>query len=144
MKPLDRRTFLRGTLAGVGLTLALPPLEAMFDSRGAYADGTTDEPWFALVFWGGGLPWHDGHGPEQAGHPDLWTPAAIGPGYAPSELLAPLAAHQVNVVTGLTPTTDVPASPPGQDDGHMRGFMVAMTGDRPRSPASRHRSGRTN
>ena len=137
---LSRRSFLRGTLAGAGVALALPPLEAMFRDRGVHADGTGEEPFFALFFWANGLPWHDGHGAQQAGHPDLWTPAGVGTDYAPSQLLAPLAAHRVNVASGLEPVTDIPASPPGQADGHMRGFMVALTGDRPRSEGFDHPS----
>jgi hypothetical protein len=42
------------------------------------------------------------------------------------------------VITGLTPWTDIPDSPAGQGDGHMRGFMVALTGDRPRSEGFDH------
>ena len=32
---LSRRSFLRGSLAGVTVALALPPLEAMLNSHGA-------------------------------------------------------------------------------------------------------------
>ena len=81
---LSRRDFLRGTLVGAGaVTLALPPLEAMLDSRGAFADGMPEEPIFGLFFWANGLPWNAKHGSEQAmaGYPDLWTPAQTGPGY---------------------------------------------------------------
>jgi len=112
--------------ASVGL--ALPMLEAMLGEGVAAA--ATPPPVFGLFFWGGGLPWNDKHGPEQSGHPDDWTPSTIGADYAPSPLLSHLAPYGASVVTGLTPHTEVPASPPGQDDGHMRGFMVAMTGDR--------------
>lgn len=131
-KLLSRRTLLRGAAGGTAVSLALPPLEAMLGPRGAWADGTTDAPIFGVFFWANGTPWHAGHGELQAGggYPDLWTPAATGPGYVPSELLAPLAAHLPSVVTGLEPKTEVPASPDGQSDGHMRGFMVALTSDR--------------
>jgi len=139
-KHLSRRSFLRGSVAGLGVTLALPPLEAMLTDTGSYADGTTDQPFFALFFWANGTPWHAGHGAAQAGQADLWTPAQVGAGYTPSELLAPLARHQVNVATGLTPTTTIPTTPGGQGDGHMRGFMVALTGDRPRSEGFDHPS----
>lgn len=139
-KYLSRRAFLRGTLAGVGTALALPPLEAMFGSGGAYADAAGDEPFFVQFFWANGVPWHDGHGAQQAGHPDLWTPSTTGADYVPSELLMPLSGHRVNVATGLEPVTAVPSTPGGQSDGHMRGFMVAMTGDRPRSEGFDHPS----
>lgn len=140
MKLLSRRTVLKGALGGAAVSLALPPLEAMLNSRGAYADGTTDA-FFGVFFWANGLPWHAGHGGEQggAGHPDLWTPTAVGP-YTPTPLLQSLARHDVSVISGLTPTTEIPRTPPGQGDGHMRGFMVALTGDRPRSEGFDHPS----
>lgn len=136
--PLARRTFLRGAIGGTTVALALPTLEAMLPRKARAA--TPSDPIFGLFYWANGVPWHDRHGAEQAGHPDLWTPAIVGPDYAPSELLAPLAAHQVSVVTGLEPKTEVPPDPPGQSDGHMRGFMVAMTGDRIRPEGFDHPS----
>ena len=126
---LSRRSFLKGVLGGTSLSLALPPLEAMFDSKGAWADGTSSDPFFGVFFWANGLPWHDAHGQLQVGHPDEWTPAGID---ARSTLLQPLERHNVSVFTGLEPKTVIPSSPGGQGDGHMRGFMVALTGDRPR------------
>lgn len=144
LRPLSRRTFLRGVVAGSAVALALPPLEAMFNARGQLADAQAGDlgPIFGMFFWANGLPWHAGHGAEQAqqGHADLWTPAAAGEGYAPSQLMTPLASHQVSVVTGLEPHTDIPTSPGGQGDGHMRGFMVSMTSDRPRSEGFDHPS----
>ena len=127
---LSRRTLLRGAVGGAAVALALPTLEAMLPSRTAGAAALP--PIFGVFYWANGMPWHAGHGAEQAaaGTPDLWTPGATGEGYAPSELLAPLAPFQPSVVTGLTPKTEVPPLPPGQEDGHMRGFMVALTGDR--------------
>ncbi len=141
-KYLSRRTVLRGALGGTVVSLGLPPLEAMLGTHGAWADGTQDEPIFGLFFWANGVPWHAIHGAEQAGqgHPDLWTPAQTGAGYAPSELLMPIAAHQVSLVTGLEPHTEIPSTPGGQGDGHMRGFMVALTSDRPRSDGFDHDS----
>ncbi len=141
-KPLSRRTFLRGTAAGTAVALALPPLEAMLNSRGAFADATTVGPFFGLFFWANGLPWHAAHGGEQgaAGHPDLWTPSATGAGFSYTTLMSPLARHRVSVATGLEPKTAIPSSPGGQGDGHMRGFMVAVTGNRPRSEGFDHPS----
>jgi hypothetical protein len=135
---LSRRTFLRGAALGSSVALALPTLEAMLGTR--EADAAVGGPIFGMFFWGGGLPWHDGHGPAQAGHPDIWTPSTTGKNYVPSDLLGPLAAYQPSVVTGLTPQTLVPPTPPGQEDGHMRGFMVSMTGDRVRPEGFDHPS----
>jgi hypothetical protein len=135
---LSRRTMLRGAVGGAAVALALPTLEAMVGSKVARADALP--PIFGMFYWANGMPWHAGHGSLQAGNPDKWTPTTTGPGYAPSELLAPLAPYQPSVVTGLTPHTEVPGEPGGQGDGHMRGFMVAMTGDRIRSEGFDHPS----
>lgn len=127
---LHRRTLLRGSLAGAAVALALPPLEATFH---ASASPPKKDPIFGVFFWGNGLPWHAAHGPEQGADPahiDLWTPPTTGPDYAPSPLLKILEAHRPSLVTGLEPHTDIPDLPPGQHDGHIRGFMVAMTSDR--------------
>lgn len=137
---LSRRTFLRGAAAGATVALALPPLEAMFLDNGARADGLRSLPYFGIFYWANGLPWTAKHGAEQAnaGHPDLWTPADTGANFTHSPLLAPLQRHRVNVATGYQPATMVPMQPPGQGDGHMRGFMVALTGDRPRAMGFNH------
>jgi hypothetical protein len=139
-RPLSRRAFLRGALGGLGVTLALPPLEAMFGEGRAHAEERA--PFFGVFYWANGTPWHARHGgPQgQAGYPDLWTPAATGPGFAPSPLLEPMARHRPTVITGLEPHTEVPPSPPGQEDGHMRGFMVALTGNRIRPEGFDHPS----
>lgn len=135
---LSRRTFLRGAALGSSVALAVPTLEAMLGTN--QADAAVGGPIFGVFFWGGGLPWHDGHGAAQAGHPDIWTPSTTGKNYAPSDLLGPLAPYQPSVVTGLTPQTLVPPTPAGQEDGHMRGFMVSMTGDRVRPEGFDHPS----
>jgi hypothetical protein len=132
---------LRGALGG-GVTAAvgLPVLDAMLTSSGALADGLEDGPIAGVFFWANGLPWHGGHGTVQAGPADVWTPAVVGPGFAASDLLSHLGPHPYSIATGLTPSTAVPGDPPGQDDGHMRGFMVALTSDRPRSEGFNHAS----
>lgn len=139
-KRLSRRTFLRGSLGGATLALALPPLEAMLTPQGAWADTEGTPPFFGVFYWANGLPWHAAHGAEQAGPPDEWTPAGAS---ASSPLLTPLERHQVSVITGLRPWTDIPRPPAfaaGQSDGHMRGFMVSLTGDRPRPEGFDHGS----
>ena len=137
-KVLSRRTMLRGVFGGAAVALALPTLEAMLGAR--VAEAAALPPIFGMFYWANGMPWHAAHGVMQAGQADLWTPAKTGAGYAPSDLLAPLAPYAPSVVTGLTPHTDVPDSPPGQGDGHMRGFMAAMTGDRIRPEGFDHPS----
>lgn len=93
-QPLSRRALLGGVARGALLTLALPPLEAMFNAGGtAYAcDGILPRR-FGLWFWGNG------------NNPTRWTPTGTGDGDAwqLSEQLAPLAAvkSKLCVVTGL-------------------------------------------
>ncbi len=141
--PLSRRTFLRGAAGGVGVSLGLPLLDAMLQdglvSGRARAESSLG-PIFGLFYWANGLPWHAGHGSSQAAASggDLWTPPNTGAGYTPSELLSYLSAHQPSVITGLEPKTEIPTVPDGQSDGHMRGFMVALTSDRPRSEGFDH------
>ena len=135
-EPLSRRSFLRGSVAGTSVALALPTLEAMLGRSHALAAGA-DAPFFGLFFWANGLPWHDAHGAEQSGHPDLWTPSGAA---AQSPLLSELERHRVSVATGLEPHTEIPSTPPGQSDGHMRGFMVGLTGDRIRPEGFDHPS----
>lgn len=94
---ISRRTMLRGMVAGVGATLALPPLEAMFDGNGtAYADGTPIPLRYGTFFWGNGV------------RPDRWIPLREGAEWwrDPSEELAPIAAStlvrdQVSVLTNF-------------------------------------------
>lgn len=144
MKPrkyLSRRTLLKGAVGGGVVSLALPPLEAMMGSNGALADGSEEGPIAGVFFWANGTPWHAGHGGVQGdGGADVWTPTDVGAGYTASPLLEHIAAHQPSIVSGLTPHTDVPAEPGGQSDGHMRGFMVALTGDRIRPEGFDHPS----
>ena len=60
---LSRRTVLRGLLGGTAVSIAMPPLEAMFNSTGtAYADGGTLPGRFGTWFWGNGML------------PDRWIP----------------------------------------------------------------------
>ncbi len=139
-RKLTRRTLLRGAIAGTTVGLGVPFLEATHTSKQASADVPGAPPFFGLFYWANGLPWHAGHGAEQAGQTDLWTPTTTGAGYAPTTLLAPLAAHNVSVISGLEPHTEIPAVPGGQGDGHMRGFMVALTGDRPQPETFNHGS----
>jgi len=91
---MNRRTVLRGALRGAAVTVALPPLEAMFDANGtAYAAGPIPKR-FGVFWWGNGA---------RLGQ---WTPDTEGPGWTPKEELAPLAAVKdyVSVVSGMAMT----------------------------------------
>lgn len=108
---LDRRAVLRGLLGGVGVSVGLPPLEAMLGVNGdALADGTALPTRFGVWFWGNGV------------RPDHWVPATTGTGWTPSSELMPLSAHQdyVSVASGLEIKT---ATHP-----HHSGMTGIMTG----------------
>ncbi|MEM6989605.1 MAG: DUF1552 domain-containing protein [Myxococcota bacterium] len=122
---LSRRTMLRGCIGGSAVAVGLPLLEAMIGPRSAHADEALDKPIFGVCFWANGIPWHGVHGAPE--YEDLWTPAQTGQDFTPSDLLVPLANHDFSVITGLQPQTD--GGPTGLNDGHMRGFMCAMTSD---------------
>jgi hypothetical protein len=89
---LPRRTLLRGAAGGAAVTLALPPLEAMFDANGtAYAaDGKPIPRRLGVWFWGNGV------------RPRQWLPRSEGADWIPSDELAPLAPikEYVSVVSG--------------------------------------------
>lgn len=83
---LDRRTMLKGILAGSGLvTVGLPALEIFAQDSGFPTR-------FGLFFWGNGMI------------PDRWVPTTTGADYELSDQLMPLAAHKakLTVVTGLS------------------------------------------
>ena len=64
---LSRRSILRGFARGAVVSVALPPLEAMFNTSGtAYAcDGILPRR-FGVWFWGNGML------------PEHWAPSAVG------------------------------------------------------------------
>ncbi|HEV8246722.1 MAG TPA: DUF1552 domain-containing protein, partial [Polyangiaceae bacterium] len=153
---ISRRTMLRGVLGGSAFYLGLPLLEQMLNNHGtALAQGVALPKRYGLFFWGEGLPLNlrhnvtpDGEANQNFGFQstdaDYWTPTTTGTDWALTELLTPLANHKanINVVTGLKVKTDIPADPPGQEDGHMRGVSCALSADRPMSDGFDHSVGR--
>ncbi|MDP3277019.1 MAG: DUF1552 domain-containing protein [Deltaproteobacteria bacterium] len=96
MKTLSRRTVLRGVVGGMGVSIALPWLEAMTDrTKRARGDGSAFPKRFGMWFFGNGVL------PEQ------WLPAQEGAGWQPSPLLMPLAAmrEHLTLVTGTRVAT---------------------------------------
>jgi hypothetical protein len=85
-KSLERRTFLRG----IGVTLALPFLDAMVP---AFSKAAASAPVRRLGFF---------YIPNGA-IMDHWTPAAAGPAFEMTPILEPLSAHrdQLTILTGL-------------------------------------------
>jgi hypothetical protein len=105
---------LRGALGGLGISVALPPLEAMFNGNGdAYADGAAIPKRMGIFFWGNGVK------------PDRWTPTVTGAAWAPSPALMPLMTagvkDYVNVVSGTNVTT-------GDVRGHHSGTVGILSG----------------
>ena len=77
---LNRRTFLKGMLAGAAVSIGLPPLEAFMNTNGtAYASGDGFPKRFGLFYWGNGV------------HPELWIPSDTGTNWTPSQQLTPFA-----------------------------------------------------
>ena len=138
---INRRTVLRGALGGLGLSVGLPILEAMLNDHGtALAGGAALPKRFGLFFWANGTPWDAKHDPANV-EPDIWTPPSEGP-LVLSPMLAPFAGMEskISVITGLEPKSELGflngdpnlGVDGGQGDGHMRGVVHALTGDRPR------------
>ena len=89
---LPRRTMLKGLVAGVAASIALPTLNAMLNSHGtALADGKPIPKRFGVWFWGNGV---------RRAH---WIPAGTGEGWTPGAELAPLnvVKEYVSPITGL-------------------------------------------
>jgi hypothetical protein len=113
-RKFGRRTILRGIAGGVGIGVALPPLEAMFNGNGtAYADGTAIPTRLGIFFWGDGVK------------PDRWTPVTTGAGWTSSPSLMPLETagvkDYVNVVSGTNITS-------GDERGHHSGTVGILSG----------------
>jgi len=144
---ISRRALLRGALGSSVVGLGLPLLESMLNTHGtALAAGAALPKRYGLFFWGEGLPPNYRHNATTANEAnqnidvksdqqDFWTPTTTGKDWQVTDLLTPLAKHKanINVVTGLDVKTEIPTTPPGQNDGHNRGCIVALTADRPRS-----------
>ena len=93
MRNFDRRRFLRGVLGGgAAVCIGLPTLDIFVNSNGtALANGQSFPKRFGVFFWGNGVL------------PNRWVPTNTGPGWTPSDQLAPLAGVKdyINVVSGM-------------------------------------------
>jgi hypothetical protein len=91
-RPLHRRSLLRGGLSGLGVSLALPPLEAMLNSHGtAHADGSALPKRFAIFYWGNGM------------RPEKWMPTGTGATWTPGDAHQPLLPFKdyLSIATGM-------------------------------------------
>ena len=113
LKPLNRRTVLRGLLGGAAAGIALPALDCMLNGNGtALAQGQPLPTRFGVWFWGNGV------------RPEHWVPDGVGLGWSPREELAPLqrVRDYVSPVTGLHIKT--------AQHAHHSGMTGIMTGSR--------------
>lgn len=119
-KRFDRRTVLRGVLAGGLVTLGLPFLEIFRGEREARAAPDALPKRFGMFFWGNGVL------------PDLWVPKATGANYTLSPTLEALTPHKakLSVVSGMK-VPIVNAVP------HLSGPVGFFTG----SPGAKHDPG---
>ena len=111
MKPIRRRSVLRGIACGAGVSVGLPVLEAMLDSHGrALADGTALPKRFGVFFWGNGVRLAS------------YVPSATG-AYVLSEALKPLekVKDYVSVASGFNIKT-------GNERGHHAGCVGILSG----------------
>ncbi len=119
-RPLSRRTVLRGMLGGTALAMALPPLDAFFDSAGkAYASNGAFPSRFGLFFWGNGII------------PERWVPADDGPDWTLSEQLAPLAEvrRDVTLLSGFEVKTGNPIAHVSGPAGLLTGTGLQISGN---------------
>jgi hypothetical protein len=90
---LHRRTLLRGGLSGLGVSLALPPLEAMLNSHGTAhaADGSPLPKRFAIFYWGNGM------------RPEKWMPTGTGANWTLGDAHQPLLPYKdyLSIATGM-------------------------------------------
>ncbi len=110
--PLSRRTFLRGVLSGAAVTIALPPLEAFFNSNGtAYASGAGFPQRFGLFYWGNGV------------HPELWVPSSSGANWQAPKQLEPFEGlkSEIALLTGFEVKTP-------NDAPHLSGPVGLLSG----------------
>ncbi|MFO0595021.1 MAG: DUF1552 domain-containing protein [Myxococcaceae bacterium] len=112
---LSRRHLLRGA----GAVLALPALDAMFDSNGLAfaADGMPPPRRFMTWFFGNGVI------------RSKWTPAQVGTSYVPTEQLAPLvdAARNIDVRGDVSVLSGFNVKTPNVR-GHHNGAGALLSG----------------
>lgn len=121
---LSRRSLLRAA-AGATVAIALPPLEAMFDSNGerlAHAAPSGPTRRWVTFFMGNGSSTCGPFGSAK-NVTELWVPAASGANFALSPSLQPLASvkQYVRVMSGLR-------APYPRQNNHPPSFSQGMTG----------------
>ncbi|MDP3275024.1 MAG: DUF1552 domain-containing protein [Deltaproteobacteria bacterium] len=111
----NRRTLLRGMIAGTTVGVGLPLLESMLDRHGeALAQGRPLPKRFGVWFWGNGV--------RRA----QWTPNGTGSGWTPREEMQPLL--DAGLRTYLSPITGCEIKTATHP--HHSGMAGIMTGQR--------------
>lgn len=116
VRPIKRRTVLRGMLGLGAVAVGLPLLEAMLDANGeALAEGAPLPLRFGVWFWGNGS------------QPGAWAPATLGPAYETVGILAGLAPvkEYVSVISGGQLPVLVKNNP------HVEGSVGILAGGNP-------------
>jgi len=123
-KRFDRRTMLRGSLAGGAVSMGLPLLDCFLNDNGtALAQGAPLPLRFGAWMWGCGM------------NPERWAPTTVGEGWAlPPELIAlgrelPSGGNvrdHVSVLSGFDVTLDGRPNFP-----HSGGLVTTLTGTVP-------------
>lgn len=113
---MKRRTLLRGMIGASAVAVGLPLFEAMLDANGeALAEGAPLPLRFGVWFWGNGT------------QPGAWAPAALGPDWQATGLLAGLAPVKdyVSVISGGALPVLVKNNP------HVEGSVGILAGGNP-------------
>ncbi len=122
---LDRRTFLRGSLAGAAVSVGLPLLEIFLNDHGdALASGAPLPQRFGTWFFGCGM------------NPSRWDPRIEGPGFSLTPELEPTAAirEHMSVLSGFSVLLAGEAN-----HVHYTGIMGTLTGEAPREAKKSNR-----
>jgi hypothetical protein len=96
-KRFDRRSVMRGLLAGSAMCVGIPTLDSFLNGNGeAWADGSKLPVRFGTYFWGLGLT-------DTPAGGTRWVPKKIGRGYEATPELASFAdlRHKVSVFSGF-------------------------------------------
>ena len=115
--PINRREFLRGSLAGAAVTVGLPYLDIFLNANGtALASGAPLPRRFGTWFFGCGM------------NPDRWAPTREGPDFELPPELAPIAPvrEHLSVLSGFSVLLAGEAN-----QVHYTGIVGTLTGEAP-------------
>jgi hypothetical protein len=126
-KPLDRRTMLKG----MGVTMALPLLEAMVPARAARAQSTAGRVRFVAIEVPHGSAGSTGYGIKT----NMWAPAGMGRDFELSQtILSPLEPFKqdLTIVSNTDCRNAEAFAPPEIGGDHFRSAAVFLTQSHPK------------